>query len=99
MLSAVAYHSSCLCHTVGATVTHLNTDLEPSAAVEQHVAEVAPQAVVGPRLYGDADTLGAAPLRVLHRLLVAETRNTTGEVKMTGTNWWWWNDGKSQNKT
>ena len=40
------------------------------------VAEVTPEAVVGPGLYGDADTFGTAPLRVLHRLLVAETRNT-----------------------
>lgn len=56
---------------------HLDPDLEPRAAVVEHVAEVAAQAVVGPRLYGDADALGATPLRVLHRLLPAPD---TGDV-------------------
>lgn len=42
----------------------LDSDLQPGAAVAQHVAEVSLQAVVGSRLDGDSHTLGVAALRV-----------------------------------
>lgn len=46
----------------------LHPHLQAGAAVGQHVCEVGRQAVVGPRLDGQADALGAALLRVAHRL-------------------------------
>lgn len=42
----------------------LDSYLQPGAAVGQHVAEVALQAVVRPRLDGDPHTLGVTALRV-----------------------------------
>ena len=64
-------------HTVIKPVSsHLYSDLEPGTAVEEHIAEVAAQAVVGPRLYRDADTLSAAALGVLNCLLAARGRQT-----------------------
>lgn len=62
----------------------LNSYLQPGAAVAQHVAEVPLQAVVGPRLDGDAHALGVAALRVpaagrwrRHHLLAPSPRLTT----------------------
>lgn len=45
-------------------VDTLDANLQARAAVVQHVAQVPLQAVVWPRLYGDAHTLGVTPLRV-----------------------------------
>lgn len=42
----------------------LDSNLQPGAAVAQHVTEVSLQAVVRPRLDGDSHTLGVTALRV-----------------------------------
>lgn len=49
-------------------VPHLQPYLQPSAAIAKHVSEVWAQAVVGSRLNGQADALGAGLLAVLDGL-------------------------------
>lgn len=61
-------HPSILLIPVGVTshvfINTLNSDFQPGAAVVQHVTEVALQAIVRPRLYGDSHTFSVAALRV-----------------------------------
>ena len=45
-------------------INTLDSYLQPGAAVAQHVAKVALQAIVWPRLDSDSNTLGVTALRV-----------------------------------
>lgn len=62
-------------------VDGLDANLEPSAAVAQHVGLVPFQAIVGPRLDGDADALGPAPLRIPNRLVKKKPKANDNNIK------------------